>query len=100
MRQVERMHELPDDHFGVLLRGLQGVHHLVDFGGLQPGLCEGSRLRGRLLPLTETLFSLPPTALLSLAPLTIAFRELHHDGNAPFLLEAQQFLRKLVQRLR
>mmetsp|Transcript_50512 Transcript_50512/g.120423 ORF Transcript_50512/g.120423 Transcript_50512/m.120423 type:complete len:307 (+) Transcript_50512:92-1012(+) len=126
VRQVEGMHQLPDHHFRLLGRSLELVHHLVDVLRLEPGLCKSPGLRRLLhrvgehflqvgiygalmhahdlpehlvLALPQPLFGLAPAALHGLALLAIPLRQLHHGRDAPLLLEPQQLLGQLVQRL-
>mmetsp|Transcript_145066 Transcript_145066/g.404150 ORF Transcript_145066/g.404150 Transcript_145066/m.404150 type:complete len:547 (+) Transcript_145066:495-2135(+) len=52
-----------------------------------------------VLPLAEHLLRLPAAALLSLPQLPVALSQLDHGRDSPLLLEAQQLLRQLVERL-
>mmetsp|Transcript_74654 Transcript_74654/g.218710 ORF Transcript_74654/g.218710 Transcript_74654/m.218710 type:complete len:447 (+) Transcript_74654:534-1874(+) len=127
MGKVEGVNQLADHGLRVLLRSLQGVHHLVDLGCLEARLREGPRLRRLLhgaaqhvlqvgvhgalvhahdlaehlvLALAQALLGLTPAALLRLAQLPVALGQLDHGGDATLLLEAEQLLRELVEGLR
>mmetsp|Transcript_53234 Transcript_53234/g.158698 ORF Transcript_53234/g.158698 Transcript_53234/m.158698 type:complete len:317 (+) Transcript_53234:70-1020(+) len=126
VRQVEGVHELAHHNLWLLGCCLQRVHDPVDLVGLESGLCEGAGLRSLLhsvgehllqvgvhgalvhthdlaehlvLAFTEPLLGLPPATLLRLPQLPVALCELDHGRDAPLLLEAEELLGELVQRL-